>query len=47
MMDKVKKKTVSVHVSRAVFYLCNFLTFEDGTGRLSQNVHKELPLCAV
>jgi hypothetical protein len=53
-MDKVpttttssSKKKVSVNFSCAVFSLLHFLTFEDGVGRLSQNVGKELKLCAV
>ena len=47
MMDKVpKKKSMSVNFSQ-IFPLLDFLTLEDGTNRLSQNVCKELSLCAV
>jgi hypothetical protein len=36
MMDKVPKNIVSVKgISRALFSLFDFLTFEDGTDRLS------------
>jgi len=47
-MDKVpKKKIVSVNFSCAVFSLFDFLTLEDGTDRLSQNVLKDLPFYTV
>jgi len=44
---QVLKETVSVDVSDAVFFHLDFLTLEDGTSRLSQNVGKELPLISV
>jgi len=44
---KSQKNFVSVNVSHDVFVIFDFLTREDGTNRLSQNVGKELPLCAV
>jgi len=45
MMDKVpKKKIVTDNFSCIVFSLLDFLTFGDGTNRLSQNIGKELPL---
>ena len=40
------KKIMSVKFSRVLFSLVDFLTHEDGTDRLSQNVGKELPLSA-
>jgi len=47
MMDKVpKKKTMSVNFSRA-FPLLDFLTLEDGTIRLSQNVTNYHSCCAI
>jgi len=39
-------KILSVNFSRAVFCLSDFLILEDRIGRLSQNISKELPLCA-
>jgi hypothetical protein len=43
-MDEVpKKKTVSVNICNVVFSLLDFLTLEDGTDRLSQNVTAEFP----
>jgi len=46
-MDKVRKMMiVSVNFSCALFSLLLFMTFEEGAGRLSRNVGKELPLCA-
>jgi hypothetical protein len=46
-MDKVgrKKKVVSILVIWG-FLLLLLLTFEDRMDRLSQNISKELPLCA-
>jgi hypothetical protein len=41
-----KKNIVLVKFSCALFSLVDFLTHEDGTNRLSQNVGKELPLIA-
>ena len=38
---------MSVNFSHALFFLLDFLTFEDGADRLSRNVGKELQLCAV
>jgi hypothetical protein len=47
-MDKVpppkKKKIMSVNFSCVLFSLLDFLTFEAGIDRLSQNVGKDLPL---
>ena len=43
---KSHKKIVSVNFSHALFSLLDFLTFEDGANRLSQNISKELLLCA-
>jgi hypothetical protein len=45
-MDKVPQKMVSVNLIYPLFTLVDFLTFEDGASRFSQNVGKELPLCA-
>jgi len=46
-MDKVKKKnTMSVNVTRALFYHLVFLTLEAGTDSLSRHVIKKLPLYA-
>jgi hypothetical protein len=42
-----KKKAVSVNFSRALFSPLDFLTLEDGTDRLTQNVCEGLPLSAV
>jgi hypothetical protein len=42
-----KKKIVSINFSCLVFFLLDFLTLENGTNRLSQNVGKELPLSAM
>jgi len=42
-----KKKIVFVKFSCALFSLVDFLTPEDGTDRLSQNVGKELPLSCI
>ena len=42
-----KKKAVSVNFSHAVFSPLDLLTLEDGPDRLSQNVHKRLPVRAV
>jgi len=42
MMDKVqKKKIISLNFSHTVSSLLEFLTLEDETDRLSQNVSKE------
>jgi hypothetical protein len=41
-----KKEIVFVKFSCALFSLVDFLTYEDGSDRLSQNVSKELPLNA-
>ena len=41
---KGKKKIISVNSSCALFSLLDFLTFEAGIDRLSQNVGKDLPL---
>jgi len=47
-MDKVSKKEImSVNVSHVLPFLLNFLTLEDGTDRLSQNIGKEFPLYTV
>jgi hypothetical protein len=47
MVDKVpKKKIASVNFSHALFSLLDILILEYGADRLSQNVSKELPLCA-
>lgn len=48
-MDKApqKEKTVSLNFRYARFSLLDFLIPEDGSDRLSQNVGKELLLCAV
>jgi len=47
MTDKIpKKKNVSVKFSHAVFPLLNFLTLQDATDRLFQNVGNEIPLYA-
>jgi len=41
-MDKApKKKTVSVNFWRALFSLFDYLTLEDGTNGMSQNVSAE------
>jgi hypothetical protein len=42
---KSKKKDYVSYFSYAVFLL-DFLTLKDGSDSLSQNVGKELPLCA-
>jgi len=39
-----KKKIVSVNFNCALFSLVDFLTLDNGTDRLSQNIGKELPL---
>jgi hypothetical protein len=36
----------SVNLIDPLFSLVDFLTFEDGADKFSQNVGKELPLCA-
>ena len=41
-----KKKIVLVKFSCVLFSLVDFLTHEDGTNRLLQNIGKELPLSA-
>jgi len=41
-----KKKTVLFNFSCALFLPLDFLMFEDGTNRLSQNSGMELPLYA-
>jgi len=47
MMDKVpKKKIVSVNFSGTMFSLWDFLTLEDRTDKLSQNVGEVLPFYA-
>jgi len=47
-MDNVPKMMiVSVNFSCALFSHLHFLTFEEGAGRLTRNVGKELPLFAV
>jgi len=47
MVDEVpKKKIASVNFSHALFSLLDFLILEYGADKLSQNVSKELPLCA-
>jgi hypothetical protein len=47
MMDKIpKKKNVSLNFSHALFSLLDFLTLQDATDRLFQNVGNELPLYA-
>ena len=45
--ERKKKKTVSVHFRCAMFSLLDFLTYEDGTDRLSRNAGKKLPIYAV
>ena len=42
-----KKKIVSVNFCRALFSLFGYLTLEDGTNGMSQNVSAELPFQAV
>jgi len=46
-MDKIPKKDVSINCSHAKFSHLDFLTLEDGTDTLSQNISKELLLSAV
>jgi hypothetical protein len=47
MVDEIpKKKIASINFSHALFSLLVFLIPEYGADRLSQNVSKELPLCA-
>jgi hypothetical protein len=46
-MDKVPKKDVSINFSHAQFSHLDFLTLEDGTDKLCQNISKELLLSAV
>jgi hypothetical protein len=36
-----------MHFSHALFFLLDFLAFEDGADGLSQNIGKEIPLSAV
>jgi len=46
MIGKVpKKENLSVNVSHALVSF-DFLMFEAGTARLSQDINKKLPLCA-
>ena len=40
-------KKVSVNFIHALFFLLDFLTFEDGVDRLSWNTDDELPLYAM
>jgi len=47
VMGKVPKKDVSVNFSCANFSHLDFLTLEDGTDKLSQNISKELLLSDV
>ena len=42
-----KMKIVSVNFSCTLFSVLDFLIFEDGADKLSQNTGKELPLYAV
>jgi len=38
---------MAINFSHALFHLLDFLTYEDGADKWSQNVSNELPLCTV